>query len=94
MKTTLMISAALLAVSAAAQASPVDEMVKQGFACDPGTRGEVICHKDGAPSKICNDEGSCFRIVYENGVLDRDAISTGSIYGGIRRTQSSDLSEY
>ncbi len=94
MKTILLISAALLAFSTTAQASPVDEMVKQGFACDPGTRGEVICRKDGAPSKICDAEGSCFRIVYEKGMQDRDAISTGSIYGGIRRTQSNELSEY
>jgi hypothetical protein len=69
-------------------------MIKQGFACDPGTRGEVICRKDGAPSKVCNTEGSCFRIVYENGMLNKDTISTGSIYGGIRRTQSDDISEY
>jgi hypothetical protein len=94
MKTILMMSAALLAFGAAAQATPVDEMVKQGFGCEPGTRGEVICRKDGAPSKICNTDGSCFRIVYENGMLNRDAISTGSIYGGIRRTQSDDISEY
>ena len=94
MKTKLIVSAALLAFSTAAQATPVDEMVKQGFACDPGTRAEVICHKDGAPSKICNVEGSCFRIVYEKGMLDKDNISTGSIYGGIRRTQSDDLFEY
>jgi hypothetical protein len=94
MKTTLMISAALLAFSTAAQATPVDEMVSQGFACEPGTRGEVVCRKNGAPSKICNVEGSCFRIVYENGVLNSDSISTGSIYGGVRRTQSGDPSEY
>jgi hypothetical protein len=94
MKTILMISAAILAFSAAAQATPVDEMVSQGFACEPGTRGEVVCRKNGAPSKICNVEGSCFRIVYENGVLNSDSISTGSIYGGVRRTQSGDPSEY
>lgn len=94
MKTTLMISAALLAFSAAAQATPVDEMVKQGFACDPGTRGEVVCRRDGAPSKICNAEGSCFRIVYEGGKLDSDNISTGSIHGGIRHAHPDDASEY
>jgi hypothetical protein len=94
MKTMLMISAALFAFSAAAQASPVDEMVKKGFACDPGTRGEVVCRKDGAPSKVCNAEGSCFRIVYENGKLNTDSVSTGSIYGGIRRAQSDNASEY
>jgi hypothetical protein len=88
MKTKLLICAAFLAFSAAAQATPVDEMIKQGFACDPGTRGEVVCHKDGAPSKICNAEGSCFKIVYENGALNKDSISTGSILGGIRRVQS------
>ncbi len=94
MKTILMVSAALLAFSTAAQATPVDEMVKQGFACEPGTRGEVVCHKDGAPSKICNEEGSCFRIVYENGKLNTDSLSTGSIHGGIRRAQSDEASEY
>ena len=94
MKTILAISSAILAFSTAAGATPVDDMVKQGFACDPGTRGEVICRKDGAPSKICNSEGSCFRIVYENGMLNKDTISTGSIYGGIRRTHSDDISEY
>ena len=94
MKTTLMTSAALLAFSTAAQATPVDEMVSKGFACDPGTRGEVVCRKPGAPSKICNAEGSCFRIVYDGGLLNSDSISTGSIYGGIRRTQSDDASEY
>jgi hypothetical protein len=93
MKTNLLISA-LLAFSTAAQATPVDEMVKQGFACDPGTRGEVICRKDGAPSKICNAEGPCFRIVYENGSLNTDSVSTGSVHGGIRRAQSDDASEY
>jgi hypothetical protein len=94
MKTMLIISAALLAFSTSVRATPVDDMVKQGFACEPGTRGEVVCRKDGAPSKICNAEGSCFRIVYENGMLNKDSISTGSIYGGIRRTQSGDPSEY
>jgi hypothetical protein len=94
MKTILMISAAILAFSAAAQATPVDEMVSQGFACEPGTRGEVVCRKDGAPSKVCNAEGSCFRIVYENGMLNSDSISTGSINGGIRRARSEDVSEY
>jgi hypothetical protein len=94
MKMMLMISAALVALSASAHSTPVGEMVKQGFACEPGTRGEVVCRKDGAPSKICNVEGSCFRIVHENGMLNKDSISTGSIYGGIRRALSGDLSEY
>lgn len=94
MKTILMISTALMAFSATAFATPVDEMVKQGFACDPGERGEVVCRKDGAASKICNAEGSCFRIVYENGALNNDRISTGSIYGGIRRAQRDASSEY
>jgi hypothetical protein len=94
MKPILMISAALLAFSASAYATPVDEMVKKGFACEPGMRGEVVCRKDGAPSKICNVEGSCFRIVYENGMPNTDSVSTGSIYGGIRRTHSDEASEY
>jgi hypothetical protein len=94
MKTIFMISAAILAFSAAAQATPVDEMVKQGFACDPGVRGEVVCRKDGAASKICNAQGSCFRIVHENGALNKDSISTGSIQGGIRPAHSADPSEY
>ena len=94
MKATIMLTAALLSLSASAYATPVDDMVKQGFACEPGTRGEVVCHKDGAATKICNIEGSCFRIVYENGMLNKDGISTGSIYGGIRRTQSGETSEY
>ena len=94
MKATLMIAAALLSLSASAYATPVDDMVEQGFACDPGMRGEVVCRKDGAPSKICNVEGSCFRIVYENGKLNKDNISTGSVYGGIRRTHSDEASEY
>jgi hypothetical protein len=94
MKTKLLISAALLAFSAAAQATPVDEMIKQGFACEPGTRGEVVCRKDGEKSKICNAEGSCFRIVYENGVLNKDSISTGSVQGGIRRTQSDEVAKH
>jgi hypothetical protein len=81
MKTTLMISAALLAFSAAAQATPVDEMVKQGFACEPGVRGEVVCRKDGAPSKICNVEGSCFRIVYDGGLGLDTKTMTGSVAG-------------
>lgn len=94
MKTILMISTATLAFSAPAFATPVDEMIKRGFSCDPGTRGELVCRKDGAPSKICNVEGSCFRIVYESGKLNNDNISTGSIYGGIRRTHSDEITEY
>jgi hypothetical protein len=94
MKTTFMISCTLLAFGSAAQATPVDEMVSQGFTCEPGVRGEVVCSKDGAPSKICNAQGSCFRIVHENGALNRDNISTGSIQGGIRPAQTGDASEY
>ena len=81
MKTILMISTALLASGAQAQATPVDDMVKQGFACAPGTRGEVVCRKEGAPSKICNMEGSCFRIVYDGGMPTDTKIITGSISG-------------
>jgi hypothetical protein len=83
MKMILMISAALTGFSAAAMATPVDEMVKQGFACEPGARGEVVCRKDGAPSKICNAEGSCFRIVYENGQMMPDSVKTGSVSGAV-----------
>jgi hypothetical protein len=62
-----------------AGATPVDEMVKQGFGCQAGTRGEVVCRKDGAPTKICNAEGSCFRIVYEGSALTNDQMKTGSV---------------
>jgi hypothetical protein len=74
------LSAALaLACTSIAGATPVDEMVKQGFGCQAGTRGEVVCRKDGAPSKICNVEGSCFRIVYEGSALLNDQMKTGSV---------------
>ena len=93
MKPILLISSALLACSAAAYATPVDEMVKQGFACDTGGHGQVVCRKGGAPSKVCNAEGSCFRIVYDGGALNRDGISTGGINGGIRRAQPGGVSD-
>ena len=64
-----------------AYATPVDDMVKQGFACEPGTRGEVVCRKEGAPSKVCNAEGSCFRIVREVGKPSADGMTTASIDG-------------
>lgn len=86
--------ASVLVTATAASANPVEEMTAQGFACNPAGKAQVICRKDGAPTKVCNSEGSCFRIVYENGKLSSDNISTGSIYGGVRRSQSTDISEY
>jgi hypothetical protein len=82
---SFLIASALLA-SAAANATPVEEMVAQGFSCSSATETHVICRKDGQPSKICNTEGSCFRIIYEAGITRADPIKTGSIlgYSGLR----------
>jgi hypothetical protein len=77
MKSLLVVGVLLTATSA--YATPVEEMVAQGFACDAATETQVICRKDGKPSKICNTEGSCFRIVYEAGIKRADPINTGSI---------------
>jgi hypothetical protein len=84
MKSILAMSVLLTATSA--YATPVEEMVAQGFACDAATETQVICRKEGQASKICNTEGSCFRIVYEAGMKRTDPIKTGSIlgYSGLR----------
>jgi hypothetical protein len=79
MKSFLAVSVLLTATSV--NATPVEEMVAQGFACNAATETQVICRKDGQPSKICNSEGSCFRIVYETGMKPTDPIKTGSILG-------------
>lgn len=81
----------LAGASLPAYANPVDDMIKQGFACSKSVSGEVICKKDGAPSKICNDNGSCFRIVYDGGLSVSDSIKTSSIGHG---NNAFDPSEY
>lgn len=84
MKSLLILSA--LVTSTAAFATPVEQMVAQGFTCDPASETQVICRKKGQPSKICNTEGSCFRIIYEAGMKRTDPIRTGSVidYTGLR----------
>jgi hypothetical protein len=79
MKSLLAAGALLTATSA--YATPVEEMVTAGFSCDAATETQIICRKDGQPSKICNTEGSCFRIVYEAWMTRADPINTGSIVG-------------
>jgi hypothetical protein len=81
-----LIAAGVLLTASSAYATPVEEMVAQGFTCDAATETQVVCRKDGRPSKICNIEGSCFRIVYEAGFKRTDPIKTGSIdsYSGLR----------
>lgn len=81
-----LLAAGVLLTATSAYATPVEDMVAQGFACDAATETQVICRKDGLPSKICNTEGSCFRIVYEAGMKRTDPIKTGSVsfYSGLR----------
>jgi hypothetical protein len=81
-----LLAAGVLLTTTSAYATPVEEMVAEGFACDAATETQVICRKDGRPSKICNLEGSCFRIVYEAGMMRTDPIKIGSIpsYSGLR----------
>ncbi len=81
----ILIASALLTATAAS-ATPVEEMVAQGFACNPASETQVICRKQGQPSKICNSEGSCFRIIYEAGLTRTDPVKTGSVtdYSGLR----------
>ncbi len=81
MKKITIIALALLGSSPTAWATPVEDMVKQGFACDAGSRGEVVCSKDGAPTKICNVEGSCFRIIRIDAAAADTAVKTGSLRG-------------
>ncbi len=80
MKKIIIFALAMLGSSTAAWSTPVEDMVRQGFACDAGSRGEVICSKDGAPTKICNTEGSCFRIIRIE-ASSEPVIKTGSIRG-------------
>jgi hypothetical protein len=84
MKSLLAMSALLIAIPA--HATPVEQMVADGFDCGAATETQVICRKDGRPSKICNIEGSCFRIIYEGGLTRPDPVKTGSIssYDGLR----------
>jgi hypothetical protein len=78
-----MIQAALLLLGGSAQATPVDDMVKQGFSCDPGLQGEVICRKDGAASKNCDTEGSCYVIMYDGLAVKRDKVIQADASGGL-----------
>jgi hypothetical protein len=79
MKRLILLVIGIAALSAVAAATPVDDMVKQGFVCEAGSRGEIVCKKDGSPSKICNAEGSCFRIVAIDAVDKK--LTTGSVAG-------------
>ena len=80
MKKITIFALAMLGSGTAAWSTPVEDMIKQGFACDAGTHSEVICTKDGAPTKICNTEGSCFRIIRIEASSD-SSIKTGSLRG-------------
>lgn len=80
--TRFTLSAALICACASiAGATPVDDMQKQGFVCESNKHGKVICAKDGAPTKICDAAGSCFRIVYQGTALENDQMMTGSVTG-------------
>jgi hypothetical protein len=81
MKRLLVFVLGMSALTAVASSTPVDEMIKQGFSCDQGSRGDVVCKKAGSPSKVCNTEGSCFRIVYESSAAVDKKMITGSVIG-------------
>ncbi len=81
MKRIIAFALGMSALTAVASSTPVDEMIKQGFSCEQGSRGEVVCKKAGSPSKVCNTEGSCFRIVYDNMVTTDSKLTTGSVIG-------------
>ena len=82
MKTIIICALAMLGSGTSAWSTPVEDMVKQGFACEAGARGEVICAKDGAPTKICNTQGNCFRIIRIDALSD-SLTKTGSIRGSV-----------
>ncbi len=81
MKKITIIALSLLGSATSAWSTPVEDMVKQGFACDSGSRGEVVCSKDGAPTKICNAEGNCFRIIRIDAAAADTGVKTGSLRG-------------
>jgi hypothetical protein len=68
-------------------ATPVEDMIARGFACDTASETQLICRKHGQPTKLCNSEGSCFRIIYEAGLTRADPRKTGSVadYAGFRK---------
>ena len=79
MKSIVIICA--LVTSTAAFATPVEQMVARGFTCNAENETHVMCRKDGEPSKICDAQGSCFRIIYESGLKRTDPVATGSVTG-------------